>query len=294
MDDENKYDGYRPSSEIFGGFDTSYETRKPSRRRGVSPEIEKKRGKRKKKIEKQRRRKAARRRRRLTVLVIALILLLFGYLFFSSSLFTISEIDVRNNTMKTDKQLIKESGVKVGDNIFSHTGHSVKKAIMAKNPYISGVTVSRRLPNEYTITVMEHIPTAAIKYKGKFLILDEKGRVIGKEDTQITATEITGIKIKSYEQGDFPSTDDDEELTKMMEFIDKVNDSGLFFKKLDIVSALTVHGYVTDTLICSGAPDDITANLEGIKAVIFDLGQKGVEAGTINVGNDGFATFSPA
>ena len=79
-----------------------------------------------------------------------------------------------------------------------------------------------------------------------------------------------------------------------MDLINKVNASGLFFKKLEVMSSLTVHGYVTDTLICSGAPDDITADLEGLKAVIYDLGQKGYTAGTINIGSDGYATFSPA
>lgn len=293
MDDENKYDGYVTPSDIFGGYDTSYESEE-RREEKIPPEIEKRRAKRQKKLEKRRKRQRSRRKRTLIAAAVIIAVLLSGYLLLSSSLFTISEIEVKNNVMKTDKELISESGVKVGDNIFSHTGHSVKKAIMAKNKYISNVTVSRRLPNEYIIIVMEHVPTAAIQYKGKYLILDEKGRVIGKEDTQITATEINGIKIKSYEQGSVPKTNADDELTNMMDLINKVNASGLFFKKLEVMSSLTVHGYVTDTLICSGAPDDITADLEGLKAVIYDLGQKGYTAGTINIGSDGYATFSPA
>ena len=293
MDDENKYDGYVTSSDIFGGYDTSYESDDNGERK-VPPEVEKRRQKRQKKMEKRLRRKRHRKRRILTALVVIAAVLITGYLFFSSSLFSISEIEVRNNTMKSDKELISESNVKIGDNIFSHTGHSVKKAIMSKNKYITNVTVSRRLPNEFIITVMEEVPTTAIKHNDKYLILDEKGRVIGKEDTRITATEITGISVKSYKDGSVPETSDDEEFTKVIDLVNKVNSSGLYFKKVDVVSSLTVHGYVTDTLICSGSSDDISKNLEGIKAVIYDLGQKGQTSGTINVGSDGYATFTPA
>ena len=71
---------------------------------------------------------------------------------------------------KTDylmKEIIRESGVKIGQNIFSYKDSEIKKAILKNNPYITDVTISRQLPNRFLITVEEHTPVAAVKYNGK-------------------------------------------------------------------------------------------------------------------------------
>lgn len=273
---------------------------------------EKKARKRQLKQYKKQEKRAARRRRKLdrkkidkrkirnrVVAVLAILFLLTGaaaglYMFFTSTIFAISEITVNNNAMKSDKELIRESGVKIGQNIFSYKDSEIKKAILKNNPYITDVTITRQLPNRFVITVEEHTPVAAVKYKGQFLILDADGIVSGVEDTQLTATRITGIQVQNYKKGSRPVVQNSSKLKNALKLISKVNDSGLFFKKLDVSSSLIVRGYITDTLECAGEAEDIINNLEGIKAVIYDLSQKNTMSGTITVGSDGYATFSPS
>lgn len=286
--------GNADGSGVYGGYDTSYDWDDETGSDDVPYELQKKRRKRRRHIEKMKRRKKTRKKRMIITAVIAAIVIIILGMFLSSSLFEISEITVNKNTMKTDSELVAESGVKTGDNIFSHSGHSIKKAIMAKNRFITDVDVSRRLPNELIITVKERVPTAALKYEGKYLILDNKGKVICTDKTQLTATRVTGIKVIGYSRNHMPVVKDSSRLKKAIKLINKVNDSGLFFKKLDMSSSLLVHGYITDTLECAGDAGDIGNNLEGIKAVVYDLAQKGTMSGTINVGNDGYATFTPA
>ncbi len=257
-------------------------------------------------------RQAARRRRKLdrkqvdkrqirnrVIAVVTILILLAGalfglYVFFTSSIFAISEITVKNNALKSDKEIIRESGVTIGQNIFSYKDSEIKNAILKNNPYITDVTISRQLPNRFLITVEEHTPVAAIKYNGKYLILDENGIVAGVEDTQLNATRITGIQVQNYKKGSKPVVQSSSKLKKALKLIGKVNDSGLYFKKLDVSSSLVIRGYITDTLECTGEADDIINNLEGIKAVVYDLSQKNTMNGTISVGKDGYATFSPA
>ena len=56
---------------------------------------------------------------------------------------------------------------------------------------------------------------------------------------------------------------------------------------------MTVKGYVTDTMVCSGQSSDIISQLEEIKAVLYDLDQKGIKRGVIRVGSDNYISFSP-
>ena len=101
---------------------------------GKSPKKKKKKKKKRKseteqerrrKIEKRIRRKAVRKKIGKMLLILLLFLTLAGiavYLFFSSSVFLVSEIAVNHNTLKSDKQIIRESGLRIGQNIFRFKG----------------------------------------------------------------------------------------------------------------------------------------------------------------------------
>ena len=109
----------------------------------------------------------------------------------------------------------------------------------------------------------------------------------------MSATIVTGIAIESYEPGEIPVFEDSGRLNEIRKFIININETGLYFKKLEITSAFSVKCYVTDTLMCLGASKDILQNAEAIKVVLYDLDQKGVKRGVIRVGEDGYASFSP-
>ena len=262
-----------------------------------SSEIEIKRIKRKKKIEQRKKRKARLKKIRKILLILLAAVILAGilaWLFFSSNIFAVSEITVNHNTLKSDKNIIYESGIKVGENIFQYRTSKAKEAILSQNPYIVDVEISRKLPNKVIITVKEHAPVVAIKYNGQFLILDKNGKVAGVEKTQLTATRLTGVEVKHYTNGKVPVVQNSTVLKESLKLVNKINESGMFFKKLDVSSSMIVHGYITDDLECTGEAEDLIDNLEGIKAIIYDLNQKNTMKGTIYVGDDGYATFSPA
>ena len=288
---EKNLSGKKTARTSASGKSPKKKKRKKKKQRKSETEQERRR-----KIEKRIRRKAVRKKIGKMLLILLLFLALAGiavYLFFSSSVFLVSEIAVNHNTLKSDKQIIRESGLRIGQNIFRFKGSEVRKIILKENPYISDVRIDRKLPNRIILTVKEHTPVAAVKYKGKYLILDAGGKVVGIEKTQITATRLTGVEVTRYTMGRVPVVHNTALLEESLKLIGKVNDTGLFFKKLDVSSTLIVHGYITDDLQCTGETEDIIENLEGIKAIVYDLGQKNTMKGTIYVGKEGYATFSP-
>jgi len=244
-----------------------------------------------KKGEKPRKRKKHRKKHYLLRLLVIIAVFFIVRAVVYSSLFAISEVHIKGNTLITDEEVISIVGIKEGDNIFEHTTGSVMEAL-SFDPYISGVTIDRNLPDIITINIIERLPVLALQYGDQFLILDEEGKVIAQEPDQKSATLLLGLEMVSFEINKVPEFTDRELFEDTLSFVNEVNKSGLFFKKLE-ASALLQKGYVTDTLIVQGNRDFILKNLDNIKAVLYDIGQKGIERGVISVNAYDYATFSP-
>ncbi len=243
--------------------------------------------------EEKKKKKKKRRKKHYFLRFLVLVALIAGaYVFLTSAVFSIDQITVEGNTLMSDDDIIKQSGVKVGDNMFEQTGRKVKAAL-TENKYIADVKVSRELPNIYKIKITERMPVIAVSYNGKYIILDEEGYAVDEADSTMHATLVTGLKINKYELGHVPEFDDSANFKEASQLIKAVNDSGMFFKKVELGSSMTVKGYVTDTMVCSGQSSDIISQLEEIKAVLYDLDQKEIKRGVIRVGSDNYISFSP-
>ena len=294
--DRSRTDMYRTQdlykdtqTDIYSGYDTAYDTMSwqtdDEKAKAQSAEPEKPAAPAKK-------RKKRRKKHYLLRFLVLIALIAGAYVFLTSPVFSIDQITIEGNTLMSDDDIIKLSGVKVGDNMFERTGHKVKEAL-TENKYIADVKVSRELPNIYKIKITERQPVIAVSYNGKYIILDEEGYAVDEADSTMHATLVTGIKIKKYELGEIPKFDDSANFKEASELIKAVNDSGMFFKKVELGSSMTVKGYVTDTMVCSGQSSDIISQLEEIKAVLYDLDQKGIKRGVIRVGSDNYISFSP-
>lgn len=287
MEKGRENDIYRTSPDIFGRYDTDYDASAEINKDNTPAEENEAEGR------KNGRKKKKRRKKHYMLRILLVIAAAAGvYCFMTSSIFNIDEIIVEGNTLMSDDQIIEMSGVSVGSNMFKNTQHSVKSAL-TEDPYIADAAVSRQLPNIYTISVTERLPVIAMEYQGKYMILDESGHVVDEADSTMHATLVTGVSINSCEIGDVPEFDDSAKFREVSSLVRKVNESGLFFKKVEMTSVLSIKGYITDTLICSGESSIILSDLEGLKAILYDLEQKGVKRGIIKFGEDGYASFSP-
>lgn len=279
-------DLYRDTqTDIYRGYDTDYYASWQATEKAAGSEEEPE--------EKPVRKKKKRRKKHYFLRIVLFAALLAGiYAFMMSPVFSIAHIEIEGNTLRSDDEIIEMSGVAEGDNMFKQTERRVRKALSA-DQYIADVSVSRRLPDTYTITITERMPVIAISCEGKYVILDAEGYAVDEADSTMHATLVTGLKINDYKLGEKPEFDDSASFREVSTLIEAVNDSGMFFKKLELTGTTEVKGYVTDTLICSGDSSDIADRLEEIKAVLYDLDQKDIKRGVINVGSDKYISFSP-
>jgi len=101
------------------------------------------------------RRDRRRRRRRVTVTLVALTLLgVGGFMLARSSLFALDGIDVVGTRLLSRSEILRVSGLHVGDNMLSLDTHAVE-ARVARLPLVGSVTVSKPGPSRVRILVTE-------------------------------------------------------------------------------------------------------------------------------------------
>lgn len=281
-------DSLRTSSNIFRGYDTTYSDlyAQEEQRARENGEIQEP-------PQEPKRKKKKRRKKHYMLRLVVFIAVIVGlYMFSRSPVFEISTIVVENNSLITTEEVLAKTGIKVGDNMFEWTERKLKRNLV-DSPYVKTVNVDRELPDRFIIEIVERIPTASIMVDGKYLIIDSDGEVMDEADNTMSSTVLEGLTVKEWEQGDVPEFGDKASFDLLMKMVKSVNSSGMFFKKVSLNSDGSVNAYVTDTLICKGTPDHIIKSLDGIKAVLYDLSQKNVQRGVIEIDGSNYASFSP-
>ena len=299
MNNDRENDSFRTSTDIYGGSDTDYDTQfVPYNGEDEvyevigGPEEAGQYQEEKSPAEKKRKKKKRRKKHYMLRLVLIIAALVAVFLTLRSPLFEISFIQVEGNTLMSDEEIIELAGVSEGDNMFAVSSRKVKAAL-TKNAYIASANIDRKIPDIYVIKVEENIPTLAVKYQEKYVILDEEGRAIDYAEDARSATILTGINITEYEIGQTPSVEGGCDFNSLLSMINKVNASGLYFKRIEMLTPTSVKAAVTDTLLCQGECNDISENVEALKVAIYDLGQKGVSRGVVHISGDGYASFNP-
>ena len=114
---------------------------------------------------------------RLITCVVILLLLVGSILLINSSLFNVKNIYIHGGSNISRKEVIKLSGLKEGDNIFS-----VKKSTLEKELInivnVKNVQVVKQYPDIVKIILSERIPYLIFENKGKYYSVDNTDKLI--------------------------------------------------------------------------------------------------------------------
>jgi len=97
-----------------------------------------------------------------------------------SEYFTAKIIRIKGTDILSKEEIIKESGISPGDNIFAINISKVRRKLLA-NPWTAEVEVKRMIPSEMAITIKEHKCLAVLDL-GKKYLLNEQGEVFKEKD----------------------------------------------------------------------------------------------------------------
>lgn len=116
--------------------------------------------------------------------------------------FKVSAIIVKGNRYTPDENIIKKSGIKIDDSLYSLNLDSCNTEIM-NLPYIKGVTISRYFPNQLIINVSEHQPIASVWEDKQWFLISHEGSILPLfHDIDLGRVPVlSGLKIENEKVG---------------------------------------------------------------------------------------------
>lgn len=226
--------------------------------------------------------------------VILCVILASGYFVSHLDYFNINGIAVIGNQGVTDDEIVKLSGIKMGESVFSVHPLLVQHKIKEKNLYIESVNVTRRLPDKVEIAVKERKLLAQFPQDKKFVVTDDEGMVLDITKDEHQTTLIEGLTVTEAEKKETIKIKESQGLQRTLDFIKAMDENDLFFKRI-VFRGSKVDAYIYDDFKCSGKYDNVMSVITSgtLKKVVYDLYQKDVEKGTINVYNNDYCFFTP-
>ena len=119
--------------------------------------------------------------------------------------FKVGSITVNGESGYPDEDIIKASGIEIGENMFRFNKFKAKDAIFSEMPYIDEIVIRRRLPDRIEINVTRCEPVASVKQGNEWYLMDIKGKLVEKSEFSppegyavITGTDMVEPKVGSY------------------------------------------------------------------------------------------------
>ncbi len=145
--------------------------------------------------------KMKRRRRNFFVFLIFLFFSLSFILANKFGYFNIASIEVVGNSRLEKEDIISETGIYKGQNIFKAKLRPGEKNL-SKLTYIEEVKIQRKFPKNILISVHERKALGQIEENQKFIIIDDKAFILEVLDEESQAlTRITGLEIDNNQPG---------------------------------------------------------------------------------------------
>ena len=96
--------------------------------------------------------------------------------------FPIKNITASGSKIYSSEEIIKISGVEVGDNLFAANKNSAQKSLKKNLPYVETVTFKRTFPDTLKIIVKDAEEFAGYKIGKKYYIVSKSGWVLSEQD----------------------------------------------------------------------------------------------------------------
>ena len=129
--------------------------------------------------ENQRRRKRKRKgNKTLHYILLLMFVLAAGAALSLTVLFKIEAVEVLGNDRYAPEDIIADSGIQVGENLFRISGAEVSPKLTEKYPYIEKVVLRRKFPPKIQIEITQGIPAAALKEGETVTLITRQGKVL--------------------------------------------------------------------------------------------------------------------
>ncbi|MCM1286191.1 MAG: FtsQ-type POTRA domain-containing protein [Acetobacter sp.] len=212
------------------------QTRRPAENNITSSE--------KKKRQKKKREKKNKLRKIFIYLIICIVVIALAVVLSITSIFIVSEFDVKGSKVYTKEQIVSHLTIKEGDRMFLKDIDEAEEYLEKSLPYIYNAEIKRSIPKTIEIKITDAKPNYYIKNADKtYILLDDNFKVLDNDAKKAKGIAITKAKIKSSEEGS-KIVFKDEKISKSLESIAKVIKTNDFSEITGIYSNNISENYV--------------------------------------------------
>lgn len=227
----------------------------------------------------------------LSVIVISAAIVIALTLFFK-----VDSISVSGVTQYSSEEIIAASGVKTGDNLFLLNKYDISDAIIENLPYVSSVSINRKLPDTLVIEVTDSNQGGVIQQGRDYWVVSSEGKLLGKRAEAGSGALIVGIELQDPQVGQKVAAAEGQErkLSQLLDLFDALEEKGMLpgVSQIDFSTDSVISmDYAQRFTVKFAYGADFTYKLSNLNQVIDQLEEN--EQGTIDLTVDGRANFIP-
>lgn len=214
-------------------------------------------------------------------------------------LFKIQVIQVDSDTRYNKDDIISAIGIKKGENLFLSARNIDKKNIQRLMPYIDEVNIIRKIPNKVVIKVKESSPKGIIYSDSKYILIDDKARILEILDEPIDNIMIIRVNdVKSTNPSDIVEFKNDDIKAIMYKILDEIKQNNISddITQIDMTDQLNIMIKYQDRIkIQVGSVDNLDYKFKTASLILSDE-IKANERGILNVSisqDEGRSYFLP-
>lgn len=232
-------------------------------------------------IQKKKRKKT----RKKIILVSIILIVILGLILIKTPYFNIKKVNVNNNNVITKESVIGENDI-LNQNIFLLNTSALKKKILS-NPYVKSVKISRKLPDQLNINVVERNATFIVNDGADFYVLNENLVIMEKKnsDEGLQLPIVTGLTVENRFLGEPMSTDKDK-VEVLKEIGEALNKSKIKVNSVDISNLNNIIINKGEVQILLGDSDELSNKLTKMVNILNDPAGN-FENGYINISFNG-------
>ncbi len=201
-------------------------------------------------------------------------------------LFNISTIEVFGTSRYTVEQIIQESGVSEGSNLFLMNKSAAVQNIRKNLPYIGQVKITRKLPGTVQITVEDAKIAGVAAYQNGYLVLDRDGKAVEQlDELPQDYAQILGLDLSSVTIGSVVTYSNQMQEMAYTSLLAALEESGLdCITKLDLTDTASVTvEYDGRVRVNFGLPTDLIYKARFAKRIFDDGKIQSTEQGVLDL-----------
>lgn len=200
--------------------------------------------------------------------------------------FKIEEITVSGQSNYSHEEIIKQSGIAKGENLFLCNDDQVKENIQKALPYVSDVHIHKTLPNSIEIVVTQALPDAQFEVNGRYIVIDRNSRVLEiRNDKKVGCALLIGATPISYDISSTVTYQKPDTNSIINEIINSFNDNNLTnITQIDITDAFNIEVLYDNRIVIElGNSTEIKYKIDMANTVMNDSTVVSETKGTLDV-----------